>query len=120
MRAGVVVAISLASIPATFGCIHQESASTIRHSANAQSEDMCEAPSEDAEPPIVLPEQKRPPPRPIRTTQSLGFIGDNPLTPSRTYGGPWAAPDAVLPKHSHSSGSRSGYGYRSYGYRYYR
>ncbi len=38
---------------------------------------------------------------PLRTTKSLGFIGDNPLTPNVSYGGPWNAPDAVLPPHAH-------------------
>jgi hypothetical protein len=78
--------------------------------------------SQAAEAQIVLPEDA-PSPRPIRVTRSLGFIGDNKLTPSVGHGGPWAAPDAVLPKHHHASANGySGYyghayGYRSYGYR---
>jgi hypothetical protein len=63
---------------------------------------------------------------PIRRTRSLGFIGDNKLTETRSRGGPWNAPDAVMPIHAHGGGSYgsgyggrsgygSGYGSRSYG-----
>lgn len=38
---------------------------------------------------------------PIRRTKSLGFIGDGKLTPSRSHGGPWNVPDALLPPHRH-------------------
>jgi hypothetical protein len=74
----------------------------------------------DAEAEIAFAE----PARPIRRSRSLGFIGDGKLGESRSYGGPWNAPDAVLPKHVHHQPSygRGSYGYRSYrpswGYRY--
>jgi hypothetical protein len=62
------------------------------------------------------------PARPIRRTKSLGFIGDNKLGPSRSHGGPWNAPDGVLPPHAHGRpGSYGGYGgYGGWGYRSYR
>jgi hypothetical protein len=53
----------------------------------------------DAEAEIVLPEDA--PRGPLRRTKSLGFIGDGKLGPSRTRGGPWAAPDGLLPPHHH-------------------
>ncbi len=46
-----------------------------------------------------------PPRRPLRTTKSLGFIGDGKLTSSPSRGGPWNAPDGLLPPHAHG-GSR--------------
>lgn len=51
--------------------------------------------------------------RPIRRTKSLGFIGDNKLGPSRSHGGPWNAPDGVLPPHAHGRPGSYG-GYRPY------
>jgi hypothetical protein len=75
--------------------------------------------SHAAEAQIVIPEDGPPRARPIRTSRSLGFIGDAPLTPSPSRGGPWNAPDAVLPPHTHgswSNGGGYGSGYRSFGY----
>jgi hypothetical protein len=46
----------------------------------------------------------------IRRTKSLGFIGDNPLTPSPSRGGPWNVGDALLPPHRHASPHYSGCG----------
>jgi hypothetical protein len=46
-----------------------------------------------------------------RRSKSLGFIGDNKLTPGRSYGGPWNVPDALLPPHRHVMPS---YGYGAY------
>jgi hypothetical protein len=70
--------------------------------------------SEDAEAEIVFADAA--PSQPVRRTRSLGFIGDNKLTESRSRGGPWNAPDAVMPIHPHGGGS---YGYGSgYGVRY--
>lgn len=66
-----------------------------------------------AEAQIVLPADE---PGPIRRVKSLGFIGDNPLTQTPSRGGPWNAPDAVLPKHSHHE-PNYGFG-RSYGGRF--
>ena len=40
-----------------------------------------------------------------RQTKSLGFVGDEKHTPSRSHGGPWNAPDNVLPPHRHSAGT---------------
>jgi hypothetical protein len=71
----------------------------------------------NAEAEIALDDQ---PGRPIRRTKSLGFIGDNKLGPSRSHGGPWNAPDGVLPPHRHgypSYGGPGSYVYRpSWGY----
>ena len=44
---------------------------------------------------------------PSRRTRSLGFVGDAPLTQSRTYGGPWNVPDGLLPIHPHGLASPS-------------
>jgi hypothetical protein len=63
---------------------------------------------EDAEAEITLADDA--PAQPIRRTRSLGFIGDNKLTEGRSRGGPWNAPDAVMPIHPHGSSS---YGYGS-------
>lgn len=52
-----------------------------------------------AEAQIVLPDD--PPRGRLRTTKSLGFIGDGKLTPSPSRGGPWNAPDGLLPPHRH-------------------
>jgi hypothetical protein len=41
------------------------------------------------------------PARPLRRTKSLGFIGDNKLTPTPSRGGPWNVPDGLLPPHEH-------------------
>jgi hypothetical protein len=73
-------------------------------------------PDGDAEAEIILPAQEAA--QPIRRTISLGFVGDGPLTQTLSHGGPWNAPDAVLPPHTHSSGRYgSGYGYYGgYGY----
>ncbi|MBX3233242.1 MAG: hypothetical protein KIT84_20835 [Labilithrix sp.] len=74
----------------------------------------------DAEAQIVLPDEA--PGQPIRRTKSLGFIGDAPLTQTPSRGGPWNAPDALLPPHAHHEPyyglPRGGYGYRAprYGY----
>ena len=69
--------------------------------------------SEDApaEAEIVLADAA---PAPLRRSKSLGFIGDNPLGQSRSYGGPWNVPDAVLPPHRHVEPR---YGFGGYGYR---
>ena len=151
MRAGAVIAFSLASPLAVSGCIDHESASslhdpgevarvqtipadrvsppsratprTVRCACDADANLHVAAPqgskvtrpedaSEAAEAQIVLPEDE-PQPRPIRATRSLGFIGDNKLTPSQGRGGPWAVPDALLPPHVHGTWT-NGYGYRSY------
>lgn len=70
-----------------------------------------------AEAEVVLPEDA---PRPrLRRSKSLGFIGDNKLGPSRTRGGPWAAPDALLPPHRHFEPRYGGHGGYSYGHRVY-
>lgn len=70
-----------------------------------------------AEAEVVLPDDE--PPRPIRRTKSLGFIGDNKLGQSHTYGGPWAVPDALLPPHRHVEPRYGGYGgYGGYGRAY--
>jgi hypothetical protein len=64
---------------------------------------------EDAEGEITLSREES---QPIRRTKSLGFIGDGKLTQGPTHGGPWNAPDAVMPIHLHgggSYGSRGGY-----------
>lgn len=56
-----------------------------------------------------------PDPRPIRTTKSLGFIGDGPLGQGPQRGRPaYEAQDALLPPHAHGA-SRWGYGRSSYG-----
>lgn len=78
----------------------------------------------DAEAEIALPVEMTERPRPIRTTRSLGFIGDNKLgeaASSRSFGGPWSAPDALLPAHRHDT-ARYGHGtgsWRATGYRTY-
>jgi hypothetical protein len=66
---------------------------------------------EDAEAEITLPERR--PGTPIRTTVSLGFVGDGKLTQSPSHGGPWNAPDGLLPKHAHGMPDRP-YGYGGY------
>ena len=74
------------------------------------------ASTEDAAAEITLPDEA--PGQPIRRTKSLGFIGDNKLTETPSRGGPWNAPDALLPIHRHGGGSysfRSSYGYSGYG-----
>lgn len=53
----------------------------------------------EAEAQIVLPDEGRS--LPLRQTKSLGFIGDNKLGASRSRGGPWNAPDGLLPPHQH-------------------
>jgi hypothetical protein len=54
------------------------------------------------------------PGRRLRRTKSLGFIGDGKLGPSRSHGGPWNAPDGLLPPHAHGQRGWGSYGYRSY------
>jgi hypothetical protein len=67
---------------------------------------------EDAQAEITLADDALP--QPIRRTRSLGFIGDNKLTETASRGGPWNAPDAVMPIHAHGGGSYGGgYGGRS-------
>lgn len=39
--------------------------------------------------------------RPIRTSKSLGYIGDGKLGEGSHYGGAWNVPDNLLPQHSH-------------------
>ena len=63
---------------------------------------------EDAEAEITLSDDA--PGQPIRRTISLGFIGDNKLTETSSHGGPWNAPDALLPIHQHGGGSYYGGG----------
>jgi hypothetical protein len=58
-----------------------------------------EGESEDAEAEITLPEQRGT--TMIRTTRSLGFIGDGKLTQIPSRGGPWNVPDGLLPIHHH-------------------
>lgn len=72
----------------------------------------------EAEAEILLPDD--PPPAPLRRTKSLGFIGDSKLGESRIRGGPWAAPDALLPPHAHVEpryGAAPSYGLGGYGAR---
>ncbi|MBX3186177.1 MAG: hypothetical protein KF819_04145 [Labilithrix sp.] len=72
---------------------------------------------EDAEADITLPERR--PGTPIRQTVSLGFIGDNKLTQSPSRGGPWNAPDGLLPHHAHGAPDHPhghGYGYAPAGF----
>jgi hypothetical protein len=77
-----------------------------------------------AEAEIIVPEEARP--APLRRVRSLGFIGDGKLTESRSRGGPWNAPDAVLPPHQHVQPyyGPTGYGYhpsyRAHAYRVWR
>lgn len=66
----------------------------------------------DAEAQIVLPADE--PGRPLRQSKSLGFIGDNKLGESRTRGGPWNAPDALLPPHRHVEPRYGGTYFRPY------
>jgi len=54
---------------------------------------------------------------PLRTTKSLGFIGDGKLSQSPSRGGPWNVPDALLPPHAHDE-PRYGGGYAGYAYGY--
>jgi hypothetical protein len=59
---------------------------------------------EDAAAEISVP--GRPRGEPIRRTVSLGFIGDGKLTETAPRGGPWNAPDALLPPHAHGVADR--------------
>jgi hypothetical protein len=59
---------------------------------------------EDAAAEISFPGQRRG--EPIRRTVSLGFIGDGKLTETTSRGGPWNAPDALLPPHAHGFADR--------------
>jgi|GEM_PF-5047441 len=54
---------------------------------------------DDAEAEITV--EERAPGTPIRRTISLGYVGDAPLTQTPSRGGPWNAPDGVLPRHEH-------------------
>lgn len=65
-----------------------------------------------AEAEVVMPEERAA--MRIRTTKSLGFIGDNKLTQTPSRGGPWNVPNALLPPHHHVEphyGAPRGYGY---------
>jgi hypothetical protein len=71
--------------------------------------------------PVVVVEEEPPPPsQRLRVTKSLGFVGDAPLTQTRSYGGAYDAPYTLGPSHvygghSYGGGYHGGYATPSFG-----